>query len=105
MANGITRKRKTPAAVLIVLLVGMTVFFMSVHVVTDGPIIVAKDSLSFADTFVSVDDCIQRYNSASLSEQAKLRQTKLNRALIARGWIRVKKISLEELLGEQMGGD
>lgn len=105
MSNSLTRKRRTPAAVLVILLVGIAVFFMSVHVVTDGPIIVPKDSPSFADTFVSVDDCVRRYNSATLSERQKLRQTKLNRTLIAKGWIKVKKISLEEYLVGQEGGN
>jgi len=57
--------------VSIVIVLGLVlIFFLSFHIVsnTGGISVFPKDHLSFADTFVNVDDLTQEYNKRSLGE-------------------------------------
>lgn len=75
--------------------VGLTFFFASFHVFFDVPAIIPKDRFTFADTFMTVEDWIERYNRASPLERISLKQSKVHRALEARGLIRSKEGSRE----------
>ena len=74
-----------PLLILAFLLIGSIVLLSSFHIVYDVPTLVAKDGVTFADTFITVDSYLDRYNSASRPTQIHLEQTNLHRRLEEKG--------------------
>jgi hypothetical protein len=72
------------------LCVGLVVFLLSFHIVIRRslPLIVAKDLMTFKDTFITLSGYVEKYSEASPDERARLEHTKLHRALVRKGLIR-----------------
>ncbi len=63
-------------------LIGLILFLLSFHVVVDVPLVVAKEHLSFKQTFVTVSDYVDQWNEASLWERIELSKSNIYRTLL-----------------------
>ena len=68
---------------------GIIGFLLSFHIFYGPWALIPKDYLSFADTFVTVDEYLERYNNASFIERVSLLNSNLHRRLKERGMIRI----------------
>lgn len=71
----------------IILLGAIYVLLLSFHIVIDVPTVIPKDTLSLSDTFVTVEELIERFNDASGFEKGRLNQMNLYRSLEKKGAI------------------
>ena len=79
-------ERQTPKSnrSLYVLAAGLAAFFLFFHIVPKQLVIFPKQTPSFADTFVDVDEYLQKYNSANFIGQIALSQSYLHQQLVAK---------------------
>lgn len=77
-------------SLVIAILIGIVLFLMSFHIVTNGGItFIPKEHLSFADTFVNVNSYIKRYNEADQITRLSMVGTYLHRKLMGKDFIRI----------------
>ena len=74
-----------------IILIFLFFFLLSVHIFIDVPTIIAKDHLTFADTFVTVDDFVQRYNNAPPLARIGISQSHIFVELQEKGLIHQKE--------------
>ena len=68
----------------------LLLFCLSFHVITDHLTIIPKEHLTFAETFVSVDEIVQKFNKADMFERLKIRESYLFQKLLEKGIINMK---------------
>lgn len=68
--------------------VAATLFLLFFHIVPKHGVVIPKSYPSFADTFIDIDEYLNRYNRGSFFDKIAIRQSALFQALRAKGIIR-----------------
>ncbi len=76
---------------LIIIFIGIPLFLASFHIVYDVPAVIAKQQITFANTFVTVSETVERYNNANLFQRWKMQRSYLFQEMKARKYIKMKK--------------
>lgn len=71
---------------------GVLLFLLFFHVVPNYFLIFPKGHASFADTFVDVDEYIERYNAADPRSQRAMEASHLHRELESHGLIKRRNL-------------
>ena len=66
---------------------GAVLFLLFFHVVPSAMVVFPKEHASFVDTFIGIDEYVQRFNSAGIDVRLGMSQSHLHRELVSRGLI------------------